>query len=300
MSKRGAPFVIVRTDVRKEERILVIADIGGYSRQEALGRLVELWCWCADRKLEDAPEDSDGYAVPEAVVRRFLGPRGVEAILGDGCDELALGVRRPDGLIYLRETSDTVRGLRGWARTAAAGGHARAEAVARAGAAGRVGGRFVSETTNDQQCYQPSASRPPPDDQPSASGGPAVTSVDPRSIIQDPDPESEIPAKRSRACRLAPDWMPERSDANVNAEDEAKARGVDLRVELAKLRDWAKGSGARRADWQAVWRNWTRNPWPPSRLSTMTTSVGHGALIPSHTSAGSHVAVDARHSVSLP
>src|SRR6266576_1869782 len=106
-----APFVAVRTDIRKEERILVVADLGGYNRHEALGRLVDLWCWCADRNLDDAPEDCDGYAVHEAVIRRFLGPRGTEAILGDGCDELALGHRRPDGLIYLRGTEGTVRAL---------------------------------------------------------------------------------------------------------------------------------------------------------------------------------------------
>lgn len=111
MSKRP-PFVAVRTDIRKEERVLVIADIGGYSRYEAMGRLIDMWAWCADRKLEDAPEDCDGYAVPDAVVRRFLGPRGVEAILGDGCDELALGERRKDGLVYLRGTSETVDRLR--------------------------------------------------------------------------------------------------------------------------------------------------------------------------------------------
>ncbi len=103
MARRAAPFVAVRTDIRKEERVRFIADHAGYNDDEAIGKLVRMWSWCTDRGLEDAPDDCDGYAVPDAVVLRFLGPRGVAAILGDGCDELAMGARRHDGLIQLRE-----------------------------------------------------------------------------------------------------------------------------------------------------------------------------------------------------
>jgi len=309
MPERRAPFIAIQTDIRKDERVNVIADVAGYNRHEAMGRLLDLWCWCADRKLDDAPVDCEGYAVPDAVVRRFLGARGVEAILGDDCDELALGARRPDGLIVLRGTESTVRALRGWAKTAAAGGRARATAAGRTrggqfvgsatesqqdcqlhtssdppdfdagesrksatshpcerpGADGDIAGTgdVVSKTTNVQQDCQPDASGSPAGYQPPASHRPAAASVDPRSKIL--DPESEIPAKSSRACRLAPDWVPERNDANARVEHDAKARGVDLRVELAKMRDWAKGNGARRADWNAVWRNWTRNARTESR-----------------------------------
>lgn len=177
-----APFVAVRTDIRKEERVGFIADFAGYNEDEAVGKLVRLWCWCADRKLEDAPDDCLGYAVPDAVVRRFLGPRGVEAILGDGCDELAMGERRSDGLIYLRGTADTVERLRGLRSSAAAGGQRRHETAA------RTAGRFVSTATSDggtptasdahenvshEQIHQLSTSCPP-----------AVTSEipDPRSL----------------------------------------------------------------------------------------------------------------------
>jgi hypothetical protein len=88
--------------------------------------------------------------------------------------------------------------------------------------------------------------------------------------------EQDLPpkaSKRNRAHRLAPDWMPERGDANVRAEQAAKARGVDLHEELAKLRDWANGVNARRADWDAVWRNWTRNARPKQR------STGHQGVL---------------------
>lgn len=107
-----APFVAMRTDLRKEERVRFTADFCGYNEDEAIGKYFRLWSWCLDRGLEDAPDDGPGYAVPDAIVRRFLGPRGVDGILGDGCDELAMGARRPDGLIYLRGTEDTVSRLR--------------------------------------------------------------------------------------------------------------------------------------------------------------------------------------------
>lgn len=179
MASSRAPFVAVRTDVRKEERVRFIADHAGYNEHEALGRLVSLWCWCTDRGLDDAPDDCEGYAVPDAVVRRFLGPLGVEAILGDACDELAMGERRSiDGLIYLRGTADTVDRLRSLRTSSAAGGRAQA-------ANGKRGakGRFVASTTDVQPC---GTSRPP-----------ASTSEipDPRSQIPDP----EEPDSRSRA-----------------------------------------------------------------------------------------------------
>jgi len=281
-----APFVAMKTDLRKEDRVEVIADITGFDRDQVLGKLFRLWAWCTDRGLEDAPDDCDGYAVPERVIRQFFGERGVEALLGDDCDELAMAVRRPDGLIYLRGTDETVARLRGLRATAVAGGRAAHEQNKRDGE-----GRFVrnqqfiqpnhrqstaEDRTDGPDCKEPticpadgpagdqlSTSRPPAASQLATSREPAASSEIPQTT--DHIPESEIPAKRSRACRLAPDWEPERSDANVRAEQQAKARGVDLRVELDKLRDWAVGNGAKRADWDAVWRNWTRNARPESR-----------------------------------
>jgi hypothetical protein len=262
MSDRRAPFVAVRTDVRKDERVSVIADVGGYNRYEALGRLVDLWCWCADRKLEDAPEDCEGYAVPEAVTRRFLGSRGVEAILGDGCDELALGERRPDGLIYLRGTSETVRGLRRYAQTTVAGGHARASG------AERDNGRFVSEHTIDQRHAGVHASIEPASSQHPTSEPPAQTSVDPRSKILDPesgdpplsplggpiDSPRKAALKATPTTELPPGWQP-------RPEERTKARelGVDLAHEVEQFRDSHTAKGNVFADWDAAFRNWLRN-----------------------------------------
>jgi hypothetical protein len=184
MSKRNAPFVAVRTDIRKEERVAVVADIGGYSRYEALGRVVDLWCWCTDRGLEDAPADCEGYAVSEGVIVRFLGPRGVEAILGGGVDEFALGERRPDGLIFLRGTTDTVSRLRAWRNSSSAGGAAASEAVK----GRRHRGRFVAKATKAPAGHRQHAGKSPADDRKS-------TGCDRRDPDPDPDPipEKELP-----------------------------------------------------------------------------------------------------------
>lgn len=190
-----APFVAVRTDIRKEERVLVIADIAGYNRHEAIGRLVDMWAWCTDGGLEHAPDDCEGYAVSEAVVCRFLGPLGVRAILGDNCDDFALGELRTDGLIHLRGTADTVARLRALRVTASAGGLKRSGEPKAKGA----NGRFVSKRTKAPAGHQPATSRPPADDQPATSRPPAASSEipDPRSQILIPDPEDLERSSRS-------------------------------------------------------------------------------------------------------
>lgn len=282
MAPRRAPFIAVETDLSKDERPAVIADLCGYNVYEARGRLITLWSWCADRRLRDAPEDCDGYAVPEAVIRRFLGSDGVRAILGDGCDELALGARRPDGLIHLRGTSHTVASFRALRTWSTAGGRSRCES------ASRVAGRFarsaadhataggnvtdntdevlqnlhyssVSQTTNHQQS-----------DQPFTSHAPAVTSVDPDPRSQIPDLRSDLarpgdlvspsaakpsPASRSeRAIRLPAEWAP-RSDELALARD----LRVDPSRELAAFRDHHAARGSRFVDWNAAFRTWLRN-----------------------------------------
>ena len=156
-----APFVAMLTDLRKEERVRFTADFCGYNEDEALGKFFRLWSWCTDRGLDDSPDDCEGYAVADPVVRRFLGPRGVDGILGDGCDELAMGERRPDGLIYLRGTHETVSRLRTLRATAVAGGRSAADRAIKIGRG--KGGRFVSEQTitpaDGPAGHQPDTSR---------------------------------------------------------------------------------------------------------------------------------------------
>lgn len=156
MTAKKAPCIDVRTDVHKDERFAMLGDLAGYNRYEAIGRMHALWSWCRDRGLQDTIDDVDGYAVSEPVVRRFLGPDGVAAILADGCDELALAVRIAGGLLYLRGTSEYVAAARAHAITSRAGGRARAEA-------GRdQSGRYVGSTTDVQPGSHPKATQTPP------------------------------------------------------------------------------------------------------------------------------------------
>ncbi len=158
------------------------------------------------------------------------------------------------------------------------------------------GQTYFHVTTWDkhQRIDKPSKAAMPGPDQADPVDYPAVT-VDSRLLLEssresreslvpdtdldqegEGDRESEIPpkaSKRIRAHRLAQDWAPERGDANVRAEQAAKARGVDLAEELVKLHDWASGNGARRSDWDAVWRNWTRNARPRARSSGSQTTM---------------------------
>lgn len=77
----------------------------------------------------------------------------------------------------------------------------------------------------------------------------------------EPEPKEKRNAPRRR---LPDDWVPERSEANIAAEAAARERGVNLRDELSKLRDWAVANNNKKADWNATWRNWTRNAKSPS------------------------------------
>lgn len=72
-----------------------------------------------------------------------------------------------------------------------------------------------------------------------------------------PEPE---PKKRKHA--LPDGWTPERSEANLKAEAAARDRGVSVREEWLKFVDWTKSNNAKKTDWDATWRNWTRNAKP--------------------------------------
>lgn len=172
MAKR-APCVDMRTDVHKDERFACLADVAGFAggRYEAIGRMHALYSWCVDRKLKDAPDESDGYVVSAAVVCRFLGPSGVRALTADGCDELALGREFEPGRYYLRGTGEYVSAMRGLNRFAVAGG------VGRLNGAVRINGKFVADPTITPAVSQPQTSREPAVNQPSASHESAVASV---------------------------------------------------------------------------------------------------------------------------
>lgn len=175
MTRKRAPCVDVRTDVFKDERFAALAQVAGYSRFEAVGRMIALWSWCIDRGLRDAPDDEDGYVVSEGVVRQFLGPSGALGLLAEDCEELALGQRRDGGRYYLKGTSEYVSQRRALLKTRVAGGCARA-ASARAS-----NGQFVIEPTVIQQDGQQETSSGQPVSQQPASSEPAAASDLPSS-----------------------------------------------------------------------------------------------------------------------
>lgn len=73
---------------------------------------------------------------------------------------------------------------------------------------------------------------------------------------------AEHRSKQKRAAQLQDTWTPDTSEANRSAEAEASRRGVNPVRELEKLRDWARGKGVTRKDWNAQWRNWLRGARP--------------------------------------
>ena len=69
-------------------------------------------------------------------------------------------------------------------------------------------------------------------------------------------PTESVPRKRG-AHQIPDGWEPKPEHRQLAAE-----RGVDLELEIAKVRDWSKGGNNRRLDWDAVVRNWLRNARP--------------------------------------
>lgn len=250
-SKR-APYVAVRTDVVKDEAFAMLADLAGCNWDEAFGRWFRLCAFCRDRGLRDAPDGCRGYAVHDAVVRRFLGPRGVEAILGDDCDALALGERFGDGLIYLRGTSETVAALRAHAATSAAGGVARA-----CGNRDTLGRFSTEESVAETTLIQPEATQTLP-------CTPPESSVPPSSFLQDqregeqasPDPAPRKPrgSRKKPVTALPENWQP-----RPHERDKAVSLGLDCDREAQRFRDYHVSKGNVFADWDAAFRTWLSN-----------------------------------------
>jgi len=196
---KRAPCVDMRTDIHKDERFAALADVAGLpgGRYEAVGRMHALYSWCVDRKLKDAPEDSDGYVVSAGVVVRFLGQSGVMALLAEGCDELALGIEIGTGRYYLRGTSEYVSTMRALNRFASAGGKSRTEAGS------RKEGRFVTDHTITPAVSQPQTSREPAADQPATSREPAATSALPLTSYLLPKEVDDVSGKPDAAALFA-------------------------------------------------------------------------------------------------
>jgi len=69
-------------------RFEALGDVAGYSRTDALGRMVRLWSYCTQEQL---------YIVTETAVKAHLGARGVEAIVAADLGEVVEGGVRVKG-----------------------------------------------------------------------------------------------------------------------------------------------------------------------------------------------------------
>lgn len=92
--------------------------------------------------------------------------------------------------------------------------------------------------------------REPDAPHPAASTGFRLEIPQPKPVTRRRDPASPRQAVKHP---LPPDWQP---DATLVAQ--ARAVGVDLAAEMAKLRDWALAENAKKCDWNATARNWIR------------------------------------------
>ena len=82
-------------------------------------------------------------------------------------------------------------------------------------------------------------------------------------------------AKRRRASAIPNDWVPNEGHREIAAEE-----GVDLNAQVTLMRDWAKGNGATKLDWDATFRNWLRNAKRMNGASHVRPSGGSPAISP--------------------
>ncbi len=176
MARRRGLKLDVYLDDLDDPRFAAVAETAGYSVEEAWGRFLKLWAYCLKEQR---------FVVHEAIVRRFLGPRGVEAILQGGVTELCLGVAEEGG-IYVKGSREALSWLGQMRAGASNGGKARLEAVR------DDAGKFVPAATNGPALRQPYASPTPALVQRSTSPTPALVQRSPS-----PDPSPDPHAQRS-------------------------------------------------------------------------------------------------------
>lgn len=192
----------VSYEMHSDRRFDLLAELGGWTRNDACWRMVQLWARCTAMQTDCPPSDE---------VRIHLGLRG-EQLLADA----ALAERRSDGTIRVLggglTGGDTDRFS--WyapvARRGAAGGAARADRARRGHR-----GQFVAGASEHQQATSNSTSE---------------TSKPPASYPQPPASGFRIPDQRSESLSehaIPPTPVPSTTPAQSFADrDLAKARAV--------------------------------------------------------------------------
>lgn len=270
-----------------------LAFLCGWSVREAAGCLViDVWPLCYDRVTPNLPPS----AIEMAASRRWVAPPKheggfVAALMKSG---LARPATRKDAVYVWVKEDGSVQHL-AWKdpewrdRVYIVGAPERIAYLLKKSESGKSGGRKSAESRKNKSKQSPSTASSSASGSASSIGSrpanPTVTvTSSPTSSSPDSDPrDCAVPpaaaqpdsaelsalkakvddqaakARVARGTQLPDGWVPDRGEANLAAEAESKARGVDLRLELVKMRDWAKGKGATGKDWDARWRNWIRN-----------------------------------------
>lgn len=88
----------------------------------------------------------------------------------------------------------------------------------------------------------------------SRSASPPADPPSPQAGFRLESSQRATKARPRQAKTALPDsWAP---DLDTTAL--ARTLGVDVATEVDRMRDWARGSGSRKADWGATFRNWLR------------------------------------------
>ena len=240
--------VNVDSSVFTDSRFRLLAKHLGINQYEALGRCVALWMTCYDRRSKclttaeaDASADMDGFA--NALILVGLATR-------DECAQDVIEVHGVDARIdFLRAQS--ARGRRGGKQSAK--------------------GRKTSLSQNpsynhevpvqaNAQAFASGAAQAEPEANAQASASGAAQAYSPDlalaldlDLAQDQSPDLDREKSRKNKFLLPPTWEP-------TAEHHALASSLQLACTEAAtaMRDWAKAENARKADWDATFRNWLR------------------------------------------
>lgn len=179
--------------------------------------------------------------------RYVLSADDVEVVLGEngitGLERARLGVR-VDGGIRIKGTEGRIEWLAKLKENAKKGGEAKA--------AKRQADESAKRHTDESAKRQPIGSQ----------------NSCPLTLTLTPTPESSIPVNRpsksasgktaSRESKSVKSLLPESWTPPPELELTAQRQGINLAAEVSKLRDWAKANAVRKADWDAVARNWIR------------------------------------------
>lgn len=225
----------------RDPRVERLARDIGWSKFEARGRLLGVFAVAYDRVDADKGDLLDLQDID--IAAEFEG-FGLLMIKHDLAVNLRNRIRirgAQERTVYLstRETSGRIGGIK-------SGESRRNKAKV----------TFEANGRSPSQKHEGPANPSAPDPASASASAPDLV-PDPSSVLKSRTP----PAAAARNHALPDGWKPSDSEANRIAEASARSRGVDLVLEMERMRDWSRANGSRgkKTDWDATWRNWMRS-----------------------------------------